>query len=449
MPRCKSDLQGRPIGYSSDKTQSLWTAKLSISEFLRRLTDHVWRRSYEIGLQCVRWFLALTFLAIFIATLAECQPFPKYWQVVPDPGPRCRQGYAQIITMGVSDVLTDFVLVGFPIPIIIKSTIAIKQYVRPFIEIFFNVRCSLTVRKISLVMLFGLSLFLVGITLYRVVSVIDRHSEQQYRSLLASLEILAAAVVSNALVLGSFVRDRGLKKQRYRFDSIAGSSSLDRSAAPRATLTAQKHWGSDADLVGDLGIKLHEGLSAGGMPVPRPAPVAIPRVSQAKHLRLSADNEDWEGLQEQSSAEAEEIEAKNRHNGIQNTSQPGKKKAPSGGLSFFDVGGLLDDDTVFSTPCNRTSTKQSQASSKRFLSRTRTGMEQRTGHQNPLSRTRTETEEYTAPHNRQGKEELLRTLTLGSIAPSRRNRSSNKGFSRQGPSSMRGKGIENSAPFIE
>lgn len=313
-------------------------------------------------------------------------------------------------------------------------------------------------------MLFGLSLFLVGITLYRVVSVIDRHSEQQFRSLLASLEILAAAAVANALVLGSFVRDRGLKKQRYRFDSIAGSSSLDRSARPRATITA-RHWGSDADLVGDVGIRLHEGLSANEMPGPRPAPMAISRASQAKHLRPSADNEDWEGLQEQSSAEADEMEAKKRHSGMQNMSQQAKKKAPSGQLSFFDVGGLLDDDNAFSTPCNRTSTKQSQASSKRFLSRTRTGTEERIGnhnqlartrtgteertrHHNQLSRTRTETEEYTAPHNRQGKNELLRTLTLGSVEPNRRNQSSNKGSSRPRSSSIRGKGIENTAPSL-
>lgn len=297
-------------------------------------------------------------------------------------------------------------------------------------------------------MLFGLSLFLVGITLYRVVSVIDRHSEQQFRSLLASLEILAAAVVSNALVLGSFVRDRGLKKQRFRFDSIAGSSSLDRSAAPRATITARRHWGSDADLVGDVGIRLHEGLSASEMPGPRPAPMAIPRLSKAKHLRLSADNEDWEGLQEQSSAEAEEMEAKKRHSGVQNPSQQAKKKVPAQSMSFFDVGGLLDDDNAFPTPINRTSTKQSQTSTKRFLSRTRTGTEERTPYQNPLSRTRTETEEYTAPHSRQGKEELLRTLTLGSIAPNRRNQSSSKGPSRPRPSSIREKGIENTAPSL-
>ena len=297
-------------------------------------------------------------------------------------------------------------------------------------------------------MLFGLSLFLVGITLYRVVSVIDRHSQQQFRSLLASLEILAAAAVSNALVLGSFVRDRGVKKQRYRFDSIAGSSSLDRSTGPRGTITA-RHWGSDADLVGDVGIRLHEGLSANEMPGPRPAPMAIPRASQAKHLTPGMDNEDWEGLQEQSSAEADEVKAKNRHGGIENSSQQAKKKAPSRRLSFFDVGGLLDDENTFTTPCYPTSTRQSQASNKRFLSRTRTGTEERTAHQNPLSRTRTETEEYTAQRNRQGGNELLRTFTLGAIAPGRRNQSSIKSSSRPPPSSStRGKGVENTAPSL-
>ena len=133
MPRCESPFTGRAELKETRlmKTPSLWTAKFSISEFLRRLTDHVWKRSYEIGLQCVRWILALTFVAVVIATLAECRPFPKYWQLIPDPGPRCRQGYVQLITMGSSDVITDFLLVGFPIPIVIKSTIAIRQYVDP------------------------------------------------------------------------------------------------------------------------------------------------------------------------------------------------------------------------------------------------------------------------------------------------------------------------------
>ena len=106
---------------------SLWIAKFTISEFLKRLTSQVWKRSYELGLRFIRYFLAVTFLAVVIATLSECQPFHHYWQIVPDPGPKCRQGVAQLITMGASDIITDVLLVIFPIPIVIKSNMAFRR----------------------------------------------------------------------------------------------------------------------------------------------------------------------------------------------------------------------------------------------------------------------------------------------------------------------------------
>ena len=71
----------------------------------------------------------MTFIAVVIATLAECQPFNHYWQVVPDPGSKCRQGKAQLITMGTSDIITDLLIVGFPIPIVLKSAMATKRRV--------------------------------------------------------------------------------------------------------------------------------------------------------------------------------------------------------------------------------------------------------------------------------------------------------------------------------
>ncbi len=102
-------------------------AKFTVSEFLKRLTSQVWKRSYEIGLQGIRWFLIVTFLLVVIATLSECQPFSHYWQVVPDPGAHCRQGIAQLVTMGTSDVITDLLLVCFPIPIVLKSHMPAKR----------------------------------------------------------------------------------------------------------------------------------------------------------------------------------------------------------------------------------------------------------------------------------------------------------------------------------
>ncbi|KAL9128321.1 MAG: hypothetical protein Q9217_002976 [Psora testacea] len=295
----------------------LWIAKFTISEFLKRLTSQVWKRSYELGLQIIRYFLVVTFVAVVIATLAECQPFSHYWQVVPDPGARCRQGIAQLMTMATSDIITDLLLVCFPIPIVLKSNMPIK-------------------RKCSLILLFALSLILVAITIYRVIGVIDRDFEQQFRSLLASLEILAAAAVSNALVLGSFVRDRGAKKQRWRYGSQGGHSSQDRGThTPRRAIT-QRNWGSDADLVGDLGIRCAPELTEKENHTPRPAPVALPTERHAKNLTPAP--------RRQHAPEGLNLELKDSkprdHQPLNATDIPTTPKTPS----FFDVGGLLGDN---------------------------------------------------------------------------------------------------------
>ncbi|KAI9874780.1 MAG: hypothetical protein M1830_009296 [Pleopsidium flavum] len=300
----------------------LWVAKFTISEFLKRLTGQFWRRSYEVGLQFIRYFLVITFGGVVIATLVECQPVSHYWQVVPDPGPKCRQGYTQLITMGTCDIITDLLLVGFPIPIVIVSAIPMK-------------------RKVSLVLLFALSLILVAITSYRVPAIIDRRGSQHFRSLLASLEILAAAAVSNALVLGSFVRDRGVKIQRFRFGST--SDSMERSSTRRGTVTAH-HWGSDADLVSDLGMRLdpelHETES-----VPRPAPVALPMSGKARRNPLGVVDRNWQfPASKTTPMDDDEIDIKGpvsepegRHSSSEVSQMTPRR------MSFFDVGGLLEN----------------------------------------------------------------------------------------------------------
>ena len=224
--------------------------------------------------------------------------------------------------MGVCDVITDIILVIFPIPIVIGSSMPLK-------------------RKINLTLLFGLSLGLVGITCYRVPSVINRRGDQQFRSLLASLEILGAAAVSNSIVLGSFIRDRGIKKQRFRLNGSV-SESLERTST-RRTLT-HHHWGSDEDLARDLGMRLSPELrhnSNGSLP--RPAPIALP---PSKRARPSSRNHHPPEYNDGISTDSE------RDHKI-HTSEPDIEQSRSSGelsvanltprkMSFFDVGGLLD-----------------------------------------------------------------------------------------------------------
>jgi hypothetical protein len=71
--------------------------------------------------------LAVTFLATVISDLAACHPVSHYWQVVPDPGPQCRQGYAHLLTTGILNILTNLALVLFPIPMILKARLPSTQ----------------------------------------------------------------------------------------------------------------------------------------------------------------------------------------------------------------------------------------------------------------------------------------------------------------------------------
>jgi uncharacterized membrane protein YuzA (DUF378 family) len=326
----------------------IWMAKWSILEFLKRLVGAFWHTSYEVGLQIIRYFLLATFVAVIISDLAECQPISHYWQVIPDPGPHCREGIAQLMTMGICDIVTDIALVAFPIPIVIRSEMPLK-------------------RKISLVLLFALSLGLVGLTAYRVPATISRKSSQQFRSLFASFEILAAAGVTNAIVIGSFIRDRGVKKAKFRRDSDADGSMLSPAQTRRATIT-QHHWGSDEDLVRDLGMSVHPTIQhrSTNMTIPMSAPVAMPNHNASAPPgrddgRIAVDT-NWNfhnaskavDRSEKGSLSSTSSDRKHANLKPQVSAEPvspGVLETPSSRKpSFFDVGGLLGHSSPSSQP---------------------------------------------------------------------------------------------------
>lgn len=299
----------------------LWTLKNTILEFFKRLTGLTWARSYQITLVVIRFILVATFVAIIISDLAECQPFSHYWQVLPDPGGQCRQGYASLLTTGICNIITDILLIVFPVPIIITSQMALK-------------------RKIQLVLLFSLSLSVVGATLYRIPHVIEAHGSQQMRSLLASVELLFATAVANALVLGSFVRDRGVKKKKFKYGSVAESaerpeSGLDsRSRRP----TVSRAWGSDEDLVRDVGFGFKRDTR--GLHDASLTRVFTPAGPVAPHRQERRNLHDWEFPGRRGSAGAgSQAWLLSTDNLSTAPSSSGPRK-----LSFFDVGGLLEDD---------------------------------------------------------------------------------------------------------
>lgn len=226
--------------------------KLTISEFLKGLIKATSSSYPKKILKAIRWFLLFTFLFIIIENLTACLPFPHNWQVVPDPGPRCRQAFSQLLTLGIANIITDLLLIIFPIPIILHSQMGFKM-------------------KTQLIFLLSLSLMPVCMTLYRLPRTIDRHGAQNFRSLMASIEILFATTAANALALGSFLRDRGPKKPKFKpYSPIQSVEPVD---SLREKII--RFWGSDNNLVRDMGLGLDPELL--------PPPVHIRSSSHSNH----------------------------------------------------------------------------------------------------------------------------------------------------------------------
>ena len=299
-------------------------AKFTVSEFLKRLTERFWKKGYENCLRGIRIFLVVTFIMVFIATLAECQPTHHYWQVIPDPGPRCRQGYAQLLTMGITDIITDILLIAFPIPIIIRSSMPIQ-------------------RKLSLIGLFSLSVILIIVTAARMPSVIERKGLQQFRTMFASSEILAAAIVSNAIILGSFLRDRGVKKTKFKAPST--TDSTERRGSTRRYTT--QNCSSDEDLARSLGYRTKPELTEQASNIARPAPVADLEILSLGRQSGPFVNNSWKFP-----GQDLDITQVNGDTSLKRDDIRDPLPSPRGGrrVSWFDVGGLLENSTVAPSP---------------------------------------------------------------------------------------------------
>ncbi|KAB8304751.1 hypothetical protein EYC80_004105 [Monilinia laxa] len=175
----------------------IWAIKYSISIFLRSLTGQIWQRVHHKLLKYLHIALAVTFLATIISDIAECQPFTHYWQVIPDPGARCRQGYAQLFTAGILNIVMNVALIVFPIPMILKSNLS-------------------TNLKVSAILRLALPALCIFSTINQLQKVVTHKGDQQIRSLMASFDILLTTLISNASVIGSLLQDKGYKKTKYK-----------------------------------------------------------------------------------------------------------------------------------------------------------------------------------------------------------------------------------------
>lgn len=137
--------------------------------------------------------------------------------------------------------------------------------------------------------------------------------------------------------------------------------------ARRGALTA-RNWGSDADLAGDLGLRLGPELRAQKAIVPRPGPVASPLAAQAKHSTPNVEKITYPSNQNPAESVKTDI-----NSGLADfpTSSSKVSTATPRQASFFDIGGPFDDDGTptlprYQTPMHSRS-QQSKSNSRHHL----------------------------------------------------------------------------------
>ncbi|WYZ35928.1 hypothetical protein EsH8_X_000575 [Colletotrichum jinshuiense] len=154
----------------------LWLQKLVLLDVYRRLLLNL--RFEKITIWSFSFVFFATYVACQVTTFSECNPFHLYWQVVPDPG-SCSKAQMQLVVVGVLNIVTDFMLLVLPLPLV------------------FSLKTPWQ-RKVQLYALFTLGVFIIAITVIRLPINITNKDSQINRTTWASTELFTAAVVVNA-----------------------------------------------------------------------------------------------------------------------------------------------------------------------------------------------------------------------------------------------------------
>lgn len=144
----------------------IWGCKLCVWLFYKRVTDRV---AHPKAMRYSLYTLGVTYAACILSISLVCHPLSGNWQIKPDPGreflpfspntcfrmradrgpAQCTNGYHYVWIVGILNILTDFMLLAIPLPMVVRLRVSPS-------------------RKILLVGLFSLGLFVIIATILRI-----------------------------------------------------------------------------------------------------------------------------------------------------------------------------------------------------------------------------------------------------------------------------------------
>ncbi|KAK7414447.1 hypothetical protein QQX98_006726 [Neonectria punicea] len=179
----------------------LWCLKLALLAFYSRfIYVFHWGKAVTNTLWA---FIALSFVAVLITTLAECRPLSLMWELnTGDDRDTCYRALGNLILMAVCNIISDVALIILPFPILQHLRLDFKT-------------------KIQLGFLFSVGAVVVAITILRIPLILNQSVSQKSRSMWASIEILCACVVANTPFFYALLKDL----QRRHDDRTAPAST--------------------------------------------------------------------------------------------------------------------------------------------------------------------------------------------------------------------------------
>ncbi|KAI1737232.1 hypothetical protein F4680DRAFT_451047 [Xylaria scruposa] len=105
----------------------LWAVKAAFAVFFSRLTSGLDRMRMRIYI--AYGLLAVTYVFITLGLLLSCQPMHHFWQINPDPGPLCQPANSPfyVLSVLISDIVTDLYLVSIPLPVLFRAKIRLGK----------------------------------------------------------------------------------------------------------------------------------------------------------------------------------------------------------------------------------------------------------------------------------------------------------------------------------
>ncbi|KAI1390336.1 uncharacterized protein F4822DRAFT_401579 [Hypoxylon trugodes] len=237
-------------------TTLLWLLKSCWLVYYSRLTDGVNNMR-----QVILWgagIIATTYISCLLVAFLKCIPFNHQWQINPSPGNHCMPAISSIQTIYVMimNSLTDFYLMGIPIPVVWKSHLPWKK-------------------KVALLVMFSGGLLEMVFGIMRCVSILTLGDIDPAQSGYWSVrESFVSVVLTNMPMIHplfkkfidksrSLSRSKGTSQgesRGYKLGSIPGRELTGKRSKPSYSIPNETTWGSKEHIVSE---RDHGGASSG------------------------------------------------------------------------------------------------------------------------------------------------------------------------------------------